>query len=84
MPVSLCFYLTCIAALGKILKVEPLCYVPTHSRKFVTDVLPMTFNVLVTTYEFIMRDRSKLTKLDWKYIIIDEAQRLKVRWLGRD
>ncbi|MEW5310062.1 MAG: hypothetical protein WDW38_001894 [Sanguina aurantia] len=48
-----------------------------RSRKFVTDVLPMTFNVLVTTYEFIMRDRSKLTKLDWKYIVIDEAQRLK-------
>ncbi len=36
------------------------------------------FNILVTTYEFIMRDRARLCRLDWRYIIIDEAQRLKV------
>lgn len=35
--------------------------------------------MLVTTYEFIMFDRSKLSKIDWKYIIIDEAQRMKDR-----
>lgn len=39
----------------------------------------MKFNVLVTTYEFIMRDRAKLSKVEWKYIIIDEAQRMKDR-----
>lgn len=39
----------------------------------------MKFNVLVTTYEFIMYDRSKLSKVDWKYIVIDEAQRMKDR-----
>ena len=39
----------------------------------------MQFNVLVTTYEFIMKDRPKLAKIEWKYIIIDEAQRLKER-----
>ncbi|PPS18355.1 hypothetical protein GOBAR_AA02215 [Gossypium barbadense] len=43
------------------------------------EVLAMKFNVLVTTYEFIMYDRSKLSKIDWKYIIIDEAQRMKDR-----
>jgi predicted AAA+ superfamily ATPase len=37
------------------------------------------FNVLVTTYEFVMYDRSKLSRIDWKYIIIDEAQRMKDR-----
>ena len=37
-------------------------------------VLPGKFNVLVTTYEFIMRDRSKLCRIDWKYMVIDEAQ----------
>ena len=49
-------------------------------------MLPGKFNVLVTTYEFIMRDRSKLCRLDWKYIVIDEAQRLKERQskLSRD
>lgn len=39
----------------------------------------MKFNVLVTTYEFIMYDRAKLSKVDWKYIVIDEAQRMKDR-----
>lgn len=39
----------------------------------------MKFNVLVTTYEFIMYDRARLSKIDWKYIIIDEAQRMKDR-----
>ncbi|XVF80095.1 hypothetical protein PTKIN_Ptkin15bG0042900 [Pterospermum kingtungense] len=47
--------------------------------KLFSQVLAMKFNVLVTTYEFIMYDRSKLSKIDWKYIIIDEAQRMKDR-----
>ncbi|KAI5426190.1 hypothetical protein KIW84_031861 [Lathyrus oleraceus] len=37
------------------------------------------FNVVVTTYEFIMYDRAKLSKIDWKYIVVDEAQRMKNR-----
>ena len=45
----------------------------------VQEVCALKFNVLVTTYEFIMYDRSKLSKIDWKYIIIDEAQRMKDR-----
>lgn len=45
----------------------------------IQEVCAMKFNVLVTTYEFIMYDRSKLSKVDWKYIIIDEAQRMKDR-----
>ncbi|XP_043805233.1 ATP-dependent helicase BRM isoform X3 [Manihot esculenta] len=47
--------------------------------KTVQEVSAMKFNVLVTTYEFIMYDRSKLSKVEWKYIIIDEAQRMKDR-----
>ncbi|KAI9110091.1 hypothetical protein K1719_019132 [Acacia pycnantha] len=50
-----------------------------RSKLFSQEVSAMKFNVLVTTYEFIMYDRSKLSKLDWKYIIIDEAQRMKDR-----
>eukprot|EP00891_Asterochloris_glomerata_P009938 jgi/Astpho2/9938/e_gw1.00152.85.1_t len=48
-------------------------------RKYVQEVAPLQFNVLVTTYEFVMRDRTKLSKLEWKYLIIDEAQRMKDR-----
>eukprot|EP00882_Tetradesmus_deserticola_P028142 GHRQ01031330.1.p1 GENE.GHRQ01031330.1~~GHRQ01031330.1.p1 ORF type:complete len:399 (+),score=190.46 GHRQ01031330.1:83-1279(+) len=47
--------------------------------KFQNEVQSMQFNILVTTYETIMRDRTKLSKLSWKYIIIDEAQRMKDR-----
>lgn len=50
-----------------------------RSKLYSQEVSTMKFNVLVTTYEFIMRDRSKLSKVDWKYLIIDEAQRMKDR-----
>ncbi|KAJ1277512.1 hypothetical protein BS78_04G009800 [Paspalum vaginatum] len=50
-----------------------------RQKLFSQEVLAMKFNVLVTTYEFVMFDRSKLSRVDWKYIIIDEAQRMKDR-----
>lgn len=37
----------------------------------------MRFNILVTTYELAIMDRAKLKKVRWKYVVIDEAQRLK-------
>ncbi|XP_004510773.1 ATP-dependent helicase BRM isoform X2 [Cicer arietinum] len=50
-----------------------------YRTKLFHQVSALKFNVLVTTYEFIMYDRSKLSKIDWKYIVIDEAQRMKDR-----
>merc|ERR1712142_942464 len=35
------------------------------------------FNVLVTTYEYIIREKAILSKLRWKYMIIDEGHRMK-------
>ena len=35
------------------------------------------FNVLITTYEYIMLDRSTLSKILWQYIIVDEGHRMK-------
>lgn len=35
------------------------------------------YNVLLTTYEFIVRDKGVLGKVKWKYIIIDEGHRMK-------
>eukprot|EP01130_Rhizamoeba_saxonica_P013576 TRINITY_DN5809_c1_g1_i1.p1 TRINITY_DN5809_c1_g1~~TRINITY_DN5809_c1_g1_i1.p1 ORF type:complete len:1529 (-),score=423.68 TRINITY_DN5809_c1_g1_i1:329-4915(-) len=35
------------------------------------------FNVLVTTYELALRDASILKKPYWKYMVVDEAHRLK-------
>ncbi|GKA77414.1 ATP-dependent helicase BRM-like protein [Tanacetum coccineum] len=47
-----------------------------RAKLFSQEVCLMKFNVLVTTYEFIMFDRGKLSRVDWKYIVIDEAQRM--------
>ena len=35
------------------------------------------FNVVLTTYEYIMRDRAVLRKVEWQYIIVDEGHRMK-------
>eukprot|EP01104_Vermistella_antarctica_P019859 TRINITY_DN807_c0_g1_i1.p1 TRINITY_DN807_c0_g1~~TRINITY_DN807_c0_g1_i1.p1 ORF type:complete len:1492 (-),score=489.09 TRINITY_DN807_c0_g1_i1:45-4520(-) len=34
-------------------------------------------NCLLTTYDFVIRDKSALSKLEWNYIIIDEGHRMK-------
>lgn len=35
------------------------------------------FNVLITTYEYIMLDKAILAKTLWQYIIVDEGHRMK-------
>ncbi|EPB74025.1 protein, SNF2 family [Ancylostoma ceylanicum] len=35
------------------------------------------FNVLLTTYEYVIREKALLGKIRWKYMIIDEGHRLK-------
>jgi len=38
----------------------------------------LTFNVVITTYEFVISDKAKLGRIAWNYIILDEGQRIKV------
>lgn len=60
--------------------IQPVFYVgqkDVRHQLYLNQVQQGRFNVMVTTYEFIMRDKSKLSKIQWKYVIIDEAQRMK-------
>lgn len=47
-----------------------------HCRE---QIVHQKFNVLLTTYEYLMNkhDRPKLSKIHWHYIIIDEGHRIK-------
>ncbi|XVE65684.1 hypothetical protein DITRI_Ditri08aG0019500 [Diplodiscus trichospermus] len=48
-------------------------------RLFKERIVPRKFNILLTTYEYLMNkhDRPKLSKIHWHYIIIDEGHRIK-------
>lgn len=36
-----------------------------------------SFDVLVTSYEGLLKEKGKFTKINWEYLIIDEAHRIK-------
>uniref|UniRef100_A0A0D9WNZ5 Chromatin structure-remodeling complex protein SYD n=1 Tax=Leersia perrieri TaxID=77586 RepID=A0A0D9WNZ5_9ORYZ len=53
---------------------------PEERRKLFKEmIVHQKFNVLLTTYEYLMNkhDRPKLSKIQWHYIIIDEGHRIK-------
>jgi SWI/SNF-related matrix-associated actin-dependent regulator of chromatin subfamily A protein 2/4 len=50
-----------------------------EERKELRDkkLTPRSFNVCVTHYDLVMRDKSTLSKIEWQYLIVDEGHRLK-------
>ena len=50
---------------------------PVRKQMYRDEVEGGQFNVLLTTYEYIMKDKSQLKKFHWQYIIVDEGHRMK-------
>lgn len=59
------------------LSLRRMIYGHVNDQYLLSDVLPLPFDVLLTTYDIALMDQDFLCQFPWHYTIIDEAQRLK-------
>lgn len=41
------------------------------------ELLPGEWNVVVTSYEMVIKEKASISKFNWRYLVIDEAHRIK-------
>jgi ATP-dependent helicase STH1/SNF2 len=51
--------------------------IPEQRKRVQQEMAGGAYNVVLTTYEFVVKDRLFLGRIKWKYIIIDEGHRMK-------
>ena len=49
----------------------------TRTEIIDTYIKPRAFNVLITSYEMVLREKAALSGVEWFYMVIDEAHRIK-------
>ncbi|KAJ2357646.1 ATP-dependent DNA helicase Snf21 [Coemansia sp. RSA 2618] len=59
--------------------VQIICYkgIPPQRRALQHRIRKRDFQVLLTTYDFIIKDRQVLSKINWVHMIMDEGHRMK-------
>lgn len=49
-----------------------------HQAAFIRDeMMPGEWDVCVTSYEMVIKEKSVFKKFHWRYLVIDEAHRIK-------
>lgn len=66
------YYICCVYTMCTCL---PVLYF--QSRIISEEILPGEWNVVVTSYEIVLREKATFKKFNWRYMVIDEAHRIK-------